>query len=385
MLQQISQTLIRTLNDATNRLSQVMALFQKPTQNKLSSQNNIQNNIQANFYDKLVLYSKNLYPFKYQYKSIFALTQVTLGKYECFYWSCPNIHYPISIDYNRFVYQKTLANLLMVPPQSRYAYFYVKTNIVKSLILYEDNDTLKLKLQIDSLQNDIGCYDNERIELEKLLADFNHRHMMELGEIIAQILALKKQLAKHNDDEIAYEQTHEFEQQYNEQRQQETQKIRYALGDEDKKRLKKLYKKASSFCHPDRVCDEQKDQAEQLFHELRQAYEQNDLASVKQLLGELEKGIFRPRNTHISQKDQLMTLKTQMTNKLQRIIHAINDIKKSPSYQQISQIDDWDGYFAEQKQLLQQEQQRLSQKLCEYLAFDKNHPPSSQSTAKTST
>lgn len=233
----------------------------------------------------------------------------------------------------------------------------------KAVVIYQDADTLKLKLEIESLENKLGLFDSERAELEKLLADFNHRHMLELGEIISEILALKKELAKENDDDIAFEETQNFEEQYHEELHHAKQKIRHTLNDKEQKLLKKLYRKASSLCHPDRVGDEQKALAEEIFNELRQAYEENDLAKVQELLAQLEQGIFKPQSKSVSQADKLKAIKQQMVGKLQRILTAINDIKKSPSYQEIMEIDDWDVYFAEQKSLLIQEKERLKERL----------------------
>lgn len=277
-----------------------------------------------------------------------------LGNYETFYWN--------SKKYSLYYLNKkiiTVGNYYKTNPLVIQFLSQATTDIV----IYQDADTLALKLEIESLEQKLGLFDSERAELEKLLADFNHRHMLELGEIISEILALKKELAKENDDDIAFEETQNFEEQYHEELHHAKQKTRHRLNDQDQKLLKKLYRKASSLCHPDRVGDEQKALAEEIFNELRQAYEENDLAKVQELLAQLEQGIFKPQSKTVSQADKLRAIKQQMTGKLQRILTAINDIKKSPSYQEIMEIDDWDTYFAEQKSLLMQEKERLKERL----------------------
>lgn len=363
MLKNISEQLTRTLNKATHHLTSVMAWLKRPALPKTNDKP-----LSTTLSYKTLKHST--FDYKPYLPAYNQLISQFLGKYEQIYWYDPhNLKkvYHVNgglISTSPFFYT----------PNSYHNYYknypvgqYSLTNIVfvkeNRLALYEDKDTLSLKLEISSLENEIGHYDGEKAELEKLLADFNHRHMLELGGIIGDILLLKKQLAKENEDDIAFEEMAQFEQEYHEQLQHEKQKVRHHLTTDDKKTLKKLYRKASGLCHPDRVSDEQKTLAEEVFNELRQAYEENDLPKVQRLLNELEQGIFESRSKTVSQKDKLKTIKQQMQGKLQRIINAINDIKKSPSYQEIMEIDDWDMYFAQQKILLTQEKERLKERL----------------------
>lgn len=363
MLKNISEQLTRTLNKATHHLTSVMAWLKRPALPKTNdkplsttlSYQELQNNT---FYYKRYLPAYN------------QLISQFLGNYEQMYWydklNFKKVYYLDKklISTSPFFYKLNLYHQYYKNyPVDKYSPVNLVFVSSKELAIYEDKDTLSLKLEISSLENEIGHYDSEKAELEKLLADFNHRHMLELGGIIGDILLLKKQLAKENEDDIAFEEMAQFEQEYHEQLQHEKQKVRHHLTADDKKILKKLYRKASGLCHPDRVSDEQKTLAEEVFTELRQAYEENDLPKVQRLLNELEQGIFESRSKTVSQKDKLKTIKQQMQGKLQRIINAINDIKKSPSYQEIMEIDDWDIYFAEQKILLTQEKERLKERL----------------------
>ncbi|HAT77354.1 MAG TPA: molecular chaperone DnaJ, partial [Flavobacterium sp.] len=47
-------------------------------------------------------------------------------------------------------------------------------------------------MEIKILESQINAFDNEKTELEKVLSDFQHRHTLELGEIILEILKLRK-------------------------------------------------------------------------------------------------------------------------------------------------------------------------------------------------
>lgn len=225
--------------------------------------------------------------------------------------------------------------------------------------VYQDVDILTLKLEISLLENDIHVYDNERTEVEKLLADFHYQYSMQLGDIISEILSLKKQIALQNNDQTAYEEAEQDEKIYQEQLFEQKSKIYHELSDKDKKKLKQVYRKASQLCHPDRVSDEQKEVAQAIFVELTQAYEQNDLKKVEQILLDLQKGIFKSRSDTVTQLDTLKMIKTQLSQKLADIQQILDSMKRSETYQVISKLYDWDNYFEEQKMRLAKERDRL--------------------------
>ena len=62
------------------------------------------------------------------------------------------------------------------------------------VIVNEEIMILRLELQTLELQYEL--LDNERIELMKVISDFEHRHSIELGELILKILKLRKPLMR---------------------------------------------------------------------------------------------------------------------------------------------------------------------------------------------
>ncbi|MDO4896224.1 MAG: phospholipase D-like domain-containing protein [Moraxella sp.] len=228
-----------------------------------------------------------------------------------------------------------------------------------SVAVYQDVDIMALKLEIRLLEHELNAYDSEKAELEKLLADFNYRHNQALGELVGEILALKKQLAKQNNDKTAYQEAEQDEKIFNEQWDEQKAKTHYELTDDEQKRLKQAYRKASQICHPDRVSDEQKAIAEEVFVELTKAYEENDLKKVEEILVDLQKGIFKARSETVTALDKLKMVKQQLSQKVAQLKQAIDDIENSESYHLICGLDDWDSYFDEQKVRLIQERDRL--------------------------
>jgi negative regulator of replication initiation len=170
----------------------------------------------------------------------------------------------------------------------RYTQIFISKN--QQLSIWTDPEIAALKLEIKNLENQINGYDNEKIEIEKLLSEFQHRHTIELGEIILDILKLRK--LKFKSNKTKFEEAENDEKQYRDQVDTEKEREIFELTEEQKIELKKKFRKATVLCHPDKLADEFKDAAQIIFIELKQAYDANNLKKVSEILEELEKGNF---------------------------------------------------------------------------------------------
>ena len=222
-----------------------------------------------------------------------------------------------------------------------------------ALVIYNDIDVSALKLEIRQLEHQLNAYDNEKIELEQLRSEFHHRHTNELGSYIQRLLHLRKVSTKDNPEE--YAEALQDEQDYNEHIKIELEKTIYELNDDERMDLKKAYRQASQICHPDRVNEEMKEIAEELFIQLNKAYRKNDVAEVQRILAELKQGMFKPRSETVSKADQLKVIIQVLKHKIDRVEQEIFAIKDSEDYQTISEIADWNAYFEEVKAQLIEE------------------------------
>ena len=229
----------------------------------------------------------------------------------------------------------------------------MKANIEK----FQDREIEELKSELHNLEAVHGELTNEQLELEKLLSEFQHRHTLELGEIILELLKLRK--IKFKDDKVRYEETENDERQYREQVKVEKTKDVYELTEEQKTELKKKFREATLLCHPDKVSDEFKIIAETIFIELKTAYELNDLSRVTDILNDLKKGGFTPRSETVSEKDLLITAITKLQRQIDLLRTQITEIRKSDTYTTIIDIDNWDEYFNRIKKDLKQELEDL--------------------------
>jgi hypothetical protein len=170
--------------------------------------------------------------------------------------------------------------------------------------LYKDKEIDILKSELHELELLLGELTNENLELEKLLSEFQHRHTHELGDIILELLNLRK--LKFKDDKERYEETENDERQYREQVIAEKSRKFCELTLEQKITLKKNFRKATLLCHPDKVSNEFKSDAETIFIKLKTAYELNDLKKVTDILKNLQKGSFKTQSETLSEKDLLI-------------------------------------------------------------------------------
>lgn len=217
-----------------------------------------------------------------------------------------------------------------------------------------------LKLEIKELELEINTLDNEKAEIEKLIHEFEIRHTKELGEIILEILRLRKEkiekevkLNGKKQDEF-YEAKRDYDDFKYTYETTKEEKM-FDLTSEEKQKLKSKYKKASKLCHPDIVSDDLKEKAEQIFKDLNKAYEQNDLNKVNEILENLEKGIFISKSDSINEKENLKNILNGLIIKRDNLIKINDNIKNTNTYQIIIKISNWDKYFSETKEQLEKE------------------------------
>ena len=237
---------------------------------------------------------------------------------------------------------------------------FIKRN--HQIVVYGEVDIAALKLEIRHLEHQLNAYDDEKTELEKTLMLFQHRHTKELGQYISRLLHLRKLKFVWDDEKFA--EAEQDEREYHQQLEEENAKEIQTLSEDDQKALKRAYKKASILCHPDKVAEEMKEDATETFTKLKQAYEENNLALVLEILDDLEQGkFFKSRTASISEKEKLQLEIRRLREKIQVLEAEIYAIKESEEYQTISEIEDWDEYFDRIRKQLKDEIERLENEL----------------------
>ena len=120
--------------------------------------------------------------------------------------------------------------------------------------------------------------------------------------------------------------------------------------------LKGLYKKGSLLCHPDRVPEEHKVRATELFQQLSAAYREADLEGVREILNRIDKegfGTSSPRIPfdRVGAMVSLIRLREAIATK----VNEVWEIFSSEEWQKVEEYDDWNSYFEEEQRRLDEE------------------------------
>ena len=227
-----------------------------------------------------------------------------------------------------------------------------------NLSIYMDPEIDGLKLEAKSLEAKLNMLSDEKTDLEKLIHEFGVRHNKELGKLILKILKFRKNKAKGTPKETEAEEDYK---NYSEEFEIAKNDKMAKLTEEELLEIKKKYRKASKLCHPDVVSEEQKELADKLFTDLNVAYEQNDLKKVNEILENLDKGnFFVSKSDAINEKQLMKAGLEKLKIRIRELKEQLQLIKESDAYKTISSIDDWDIYFKETKEKLEEQAKELS-------------------------
>jgi hypothetical protein len=231
---------------------------------------------------------------------------------------------------------------------------------IKSLTIFEEVDLEQLKWQIKYLEVEIVALENEKSTIEKIISDFVHTYTIAFGELILKILKLKKEKLKkagRNGKTEEYEKAEEEFNTFNEQYKQEKKNDIKDLSDEEKDELKQKYRKAVLLCHPDKFIDEiQKEKAHKIFVQLQEAYSKNNLKKVREILSNLEKGIYEiDEEIKVSKKEILLEQLNYLKERLEELHQILGKMRNDKTYKEVLSIKNMEEYFNQEKERLEKE------------------------------
>ena len=218
------------------------------------------------------------------------------------------------------------------------------------LVLFDDPQIQGLKLELKLLEINLNNKSDEFAELERVLNEFNNEYYMRLGSLIQAILKTRVEQSKQNPKiQQEYEEfTQEFEQQKNDPIQE--------LSPDQQQELKTAYRNASKLCHPDKLPDEFKSQGTEIFKELAQAYRNQNLSRVNEILQQLQGGKpFKNASEIINNKEELLAKIASLRLRLAQLESEINVLIQSEQYQRIIAIKDRVVYFSALEKELREE------------------------------
>ena len=245
-----------------------------------------------------------------------------------------------------------------------------------ALITIEDQEIPQLQFELQILELRLESLSNEKAEIERCLIVFNQRHDDALGQVIQELLQTRAEyarliaLTKENDaeQESAQAEAEEAEstyQRYSKQHEQLQQEAHVPkLDKEQEKELKALYRKACSLCHPDKVPEDKKQMAHDVFVTLQDAYKSNDIEQVRQILERVKNGDFKQtRATTLSKVDVLKTAIAEIKYQLNKLLSELQRLQASQAVQLMQVAGtteaDWQQYFERQQAMLLSELEKI--------------------------
>lgn len=232
---------------------------------------------------------------------------------------------------------------------------------------YQDPRLSALRLEAEALEDRLAELESEKAEIEREIHAFNLRHEQELGPILEEILEIqaerKRQRAEeqsnNKDAQAEYERAREEYEEYSRAVEDAQEEERIELTEEETDELKDLYRSASKKCHPDAVDEAHEEDAQELFIELQEAYEQNDLEAVRDIASRVERGAFGSRSEEVDDVEKLEEEVERLQKRVEDLEREIDALWASDAYQTITEVDDLDAYFADRKERLEDELARL--------------------------
>jgi hypothetical protein len=242
----------------------------------------------------------------------------------------------------------------------------------------EDNLLFEIKL----LEYQIIAVQDKKAEAEKIVFEYDRMYNTVLGEVVKEYLLLKKKLTKiiaekepeNTEYKSKYEEADADYAQYDRAYETSKKKAEKAntLSDEDKKALKRIYREASMLCHPDKYQNapaEVQRKAEDLFKQLNDANQLEDIDTVKTILENLKTGVLDKLGAGGAEKTTIAKLKTTLAGlmaKYDALVAQYETVVGSSAYKTTTEQLDLTGYFENSKQDIEAEIKNLKTQLNRY-------------------
>lgn len=254
----------------------------------------------------------------------------------------------------------------------------LKEKILKRVIEKKQQRFENLKREYDEIKSVVEDLEERLAQLDEFddaydeLYEELQKQKEKLNEKRKETKQAKVELEEDEAFE-AYEEVKEDYEEFNKEYKEVLSQERFELDEEEKKELKKLFRKASRLCHPDIVADELKEQAHEIMAELNEAYKQQDIDKVKKILHALENGTgFEVASDKINDKELLKTKIGSIREDIEALKAELTEIKEDETYKTLQEIDDLESYLDEMKDALAQEMDRLQDEYEEALMDEAN-------------
>ncbi len=224
------------------------------------------------------------------------------------------------------------------------------------IVTYIDPHIAALQLEIRNLEFRILSIDELIDEKKRIIYTFTTKYYEVLGEIISQILKIKERYSFFEKDKTKYhKQDYEYaksnQETFHRDKKSIENKPAKELSEIEQKQLKLLYREAAMICHPDKLPEELKEKGAEKFRELQDAYKQDDITKVAEIVNDLRVGDWSSvKKIDIDDLNLLLKKKEQLIKKLDERIAEFDNVVNCEMYKcAIEAQDDINAYLYEVK------------------------------------
>jgi hypothetical protein len=222
-----------------------------------------------------------------------------------------------------------------------------------------------LQARILSIQSEIA-------EINRQIHQYEHQKEKSIGDLIRRYLDVKRLYLNHvykqdfqAESKQKAEEADRIFRQYSEaclEKSAEIKPVELSVAQLDE--LKQLYRKLAMQCHPDRVQDAHKANAQVFFQQLQLNYKKNDLISLKNLKLEIDAKLSSSQIFAVDDDTpKLAKVLSELQANIARLTQQLTRLKQSATWSELNAHMDWDVSFSRHAEQLEREMQRYMNKL----------------------
>jgi hypothetical protein len=253
--------------------------------------------------------------------------------------------------------------------------------MLNAIQVYVDFEYIRLRLEFKELSEELADLKRIRADIKEKLQLLSQGYRHELSQLIVELFQLRRDQIKEDIEDLPEPAPEPEPEPVAPEPEPETIGYTEDVGEtgpveaetefddpsrlrpEEEQLLKRMFRQACKLCHPDVVAAEDKEAAEATFIALKEAYAQQDLNRVGDILDQLlQNNPFTPVFEDLADKEKLKVEIDYLRLRVRAVRREIEALKQSPPYQKLIEIDDMESYFDEMKARLRRQINRLKRK-----------------------
>lgn len=223
--------------------------------------------------------------------------------------------------------------------------------------------------QVQLLEHQVLALEADTAEMQRKMQAFDQQQDHAIGQLLRQLLDTKQRClaqrhaqlgGQHRQQEAQAAQAAFEEFEHSHQAMQQSPAA--PLDEQEQADIKQLYRKLAMLCHPDRVEDGDKSQAQTIFQQLQLGYRNSNLQALKKLEAALQTQALSGPADHTPAAGPDWRL-AKMQDRMAAGLLARASIVRSPTWRTLSTQSNWALWFVQQSTYLEDEIARYQQEL----------------------